>query len=1234
MKKKLLFLGALTLTSIGAFAQWVAPQMPAKTSNLEDVVGEKVFLYNKEAGGFLCGLGNESDQKYWGTRAGVNTEILDTVIIQKPYKSNVKEETTDISAVDETIYPYWFEEGADNGDTYLLQIHKSHRGNVWDEIWFGLKVFDEIWLDRQIDINKNSSFFYDITKSDNGYNIKASPKVPMLLYLEDLGQQNNLIEINDDGTYNYLNVIKGGERIGVNLDDEMKTLCFEGFTVGEDKTPANLAYDWTIIKVADYEAADIEGFKAELARYGAAVSLKASIDKAKADYPEADFSAAEAVYNNTSSTTEELQAALDLVTKAIIAYQESQATPDNPSDMSQVIINGTFDVIDDFTGWKGSGFSAWGATSHCAERVNMTYNTYQDIENLPEGVYALTVKGFYRAGWPADDWATKDDPSVRIARLYAKSGTDSLTTAIPSLSDTRIDNNSLGGITTGDNDEFWVPNSMADFTKFKEAGHVKDVRVVVPVTDGNLRIGVVKNKIIDADWTIVDDFKLMYYGKSVEAYEAWKVQALANTPSIESIIPDDEILYSVSYRTAYEQVLDAVANEEDPAKFGLVIGAIQPALDALYDNINAYKAYVAEAEKIYDNLVSNTSLDSEQEDVAYLSDYFMDSSKPEDGVYPHGGYDYIVSGEANLTTEQLNEEINNLNLWLETAFKNGMMEGGDITDMLVNPSFANGFTGWTNSKGETPIGSVGGVAICKNVEVFNNIVDICQTVKGAPAGIYSISVQAFERPGENGTYDGTEATKVSVFMNDFKTPVMNIVADAIPEADAVDMVNSYITDTSGSWPYDYNVNGAWVPNSMDGASYTFAGGRYVNKCYGIIGDGEDMNIGLTSNGQKTHWILWANFRLTFEGKNEEAIQSILFSVIERAANFMEERGDEMTEPALNAIADAIAKAEAAEDADYETSYAALTALNNALDNANANIDAYTAYVLAYSEMDVAYSEYEATASDFAIEKYEEVIAKTSVASSLTTEEIIALTEEVEFVIAALTVPATEGASDENPVDMTRVIENPSFGGDGIEGWTLEVSGVQNYWALGDAREFFNGDPTTMKFNVCQTLDALPAGKYGVTAELSASLQGKPLGNNGGRAYLYAIVIDGEKSTEYSTVVEPQTEDADVRKLHEVIFDIPESADVKVVIGFKTAGVQDAHWFSYDNFALQYYGTNSSKENSGNPINIEDIENAEEVISVAVYSISGARLAAPQKGINIIRKTLSNGKVITSKVYVK
>lgn len=177
--------------------------------------------------------------------------------------------------------------------------------------------------------------------------------------------------------------------------------------------------------------------------------------------------------------------------------------------MPSRIVNPNFDGIQ-FGGWGGSGFGAGGATAECAERFNMVYDTYQTIEGLPNGIYKVLVNGLYRAGSFANDWATKDDVSVRHAKLYAASGASSFSCSLPSLSSGATD--TIPGVTV--DGDLQVPNSMVQFVTWQEAGYYLDNSVMIAVENGTLKIGARKDVLIDADWTVLDSWRLLYSAPS------------------------------------------------------------------------------------------------------------------------------------------------------------------------------------------------------------------------------------------------------------------------------------------------------------------------------------------------------------------------------------------------------------------------------------------------------------------------------------------------------------------------------------------------------------------------------------------------------------------------------------------------------------------------------------------------------------------------------------------------
>ena len=1206
MKKKLLFLGALALSSLSAFAQWTLPEVKGS----DFVPGDTCYLYNKEAGAFLRGLG-EGSSPHWGSRAGVSTEGVDPIIIDYALSDRVTPGKEASGAYD---IP-WLEEW--DGETYIIRNYASHITSPrWDEIWFGLMDYVTIWVDRDANRDNNVNFFWNIEKNDKGtYYISISKKST---FLADVDLYGSLTTIDPEtGEVTAAPVIVGGEKLGVDLANADLVTCFEGYNEG-----AALAYEWIFVSKEDYEAIDFEGFS----RYYEAISLKNLIEESKAAYPSVDFSAAEAVYNNTASTLAELQAAKEAVKKAILDFQAGEATPDNPKDMTAAITNPTFDTVNDFTGWGGSGFGAGGTTSTCAERFNMNFNTYQDLQNLPMGIYKVGVKGFYRAGGTDNDWNTKDDPTFRHAKLYARSGEDSLYTAIPSLASTASEF-SLGAGQEVQFSGYYLPNSMADFTIYKEAGQIKEVTVFVPVNDNKLRIGVAKETHITDDWTIVDDFTLTYYGDSDGAYTLWRDEFLASVPAIDAII-GDEGLYNETYKTEAEAAVSACENATSKQDIITSVKNVSPAIEALSANVAAYAAYVAEVQRVEDYFAEHSDLAGDSVD--YITDYLQDETEPGE-YYPNGGAIYIKEN-APLTTEEILAETEHVKRWFQAGVKYGLAPGSDCTNMLINPGFDNGKDGWTLGSGCNPAFSWG------VVEVFGSshgVVDIYQEVVDVPAGIYSISVQAFERPAANGSYDGTEEPKVFLYMNDFETSVQNIVTDALPEDQAVDRENCLLSNDYMFTSSDGSISG-YVPNGMEGASIAFAAGRYYQKCYGIVGEDGVMKIGLTSHGVVPHWVLWDDFKLIYEGANEEAIAAILESTIANVNEYMNNHSGEMNALAINNLGEALGNAEEALTEDYDTMYGALTALNAAQAAAREHVTAYAALTNAQMLMDEASYIYTETASIEALEAYAATSAKLEDVDNMTTEEIIALTEECNYVAAALKLPADIAASDDTPLDMTSIIVNPDFSTGDASGWTYGFAAISNLGYQGAT--YTNGEVTISQFiegwrsgnnpigdgSIEQTLKALPAGTYVLAADINATDQGGTKETTAG-FYLFANEEGGKKfAIEVATGNgAPEHFELTINK---------EAQESDLTIGIMTLNAA-GNWLAADNFTLTYYGTESAKVPAGDATGIESVESVE-VISSTYYTLGGAKVSAPVKGINIVKSVLSNGKVKVQKVFVK
>jgi hypothetical protein len=259
------------------------------------------------------------------------------------------------------------------------------------------------------------------------------------------------------------------------------------------------------------------------------------------------------------------------------------------------------------------------------------------------------------------------------------------------------------------------------------------------------------------------------------------------------------------------------------------------------------------------------------------------------------------------------------------------------------------------------------------------------------------------------------------------------------------------------------------------------------------------------------------------------------------------------------------------------------------------------------------------------------------------------------------------ASDGNPIECTRVIVNPAYAEGNDKGWT---GGASVNATATDAEKF------NTNFNYYQLLQGLPEGTYKVSVQgfyragladvdYASWVENSELNNN---AYLYAAVGSDTVSVamhRLATGAQPMEEvpdgwtwaiNSEENKLavpnsmstaadafmtlgqegylfsnNNVIVKVGE--DGKLTIGLKKNVQIDSDWTIWTNWQLFYYGKNSSLEESDNPLSIFSID-SNGVVSAEVFSINGTRTAGLQRGVNIVRETLSDGSVRVRKITVK
>ena len=195
----------------------------------------------------------------------------------------------------------------------------------------------------------------------------------------------------------------------------------------------------------------------------------------------------------------------------------------------------------------------------------------------------------------------------------------------------------------------------------------------------------------------------------------------------------------------------------------------------------------------------------------------------------------------------------------------------ECTTAIINPDYVEG-----NDKGWT-----GGAAINAsylNAEKFNTNYNYFQVLQGMPAGIYQVEVQGYYRAG-SATADYTSWVEDPTANNNAFLYAVGENADTC----AVPMMRlcsqAVLTDSNlDGWVWASEADQLSVPNSMAAGGDQFAtyneetGKNYYEGNVVTVKVGEDglLTIGLKKTTQITDdWTLWANWKLTYFGKDSQ-----------------------------------------------------------------------------------------------------------------------------------------------------------------------------------------------------------------------------------------------------------------------------------------------------------------------------------------------------------------------------
>ncbi len=827
--KKILLLATTAMLSMSANAQWTAPV--AKSLPLGDVVaqGQKVRLLNVEYGAFLGGA------NAWGTQTSLITPGLDYVIEQSEDGVNYKLLTSSGAKSGKYLF-------RDNESGCFIDMGSQNRGFNWT-----------------ITTSATGSGYYTIQSpiDDANYGEEAYGDASTRFF-----------GWNGDKNIVYANVSSDPE---LNIDLDGNAL------------PCGI--EWAIMSIEEAEA-----YAEEVKPYQAAMDLKKVIDEAKADYPTVDCSKAEAVYNNTNSTVEELEAAKKLVSNAIAAVHTAEvldgASADNPIDGTELITNADFST-GDISGWECTFVSGTTANNVGYQGASYTGLPWND-EETGEGGTAFFEK-FIEA------WANNVNEMKRDGKTFATVGDAKLCQTIYGLPAGKY-KLSADVMATQQWDKSQNPVTgvqiyalAGTIDNYEEAATDENIPQHVVLTfihsGGDVELGL-RTQSTTANWIGADNFKLMYYGGIDE--NPYKAILDDLVSSMEAKYPDmDEVLANnevkTTFATALENAQNAASDEGDEYYQNLQ-AELEAAAKALTASVNAYAS-------------GSKGIEEAEEKARSFGDEWAELSGE---IFDKTGEwkNELAAGE--LADEDAATIAERLSTLIANYVSENCTPGTDVTILLNNPGFSKDFNGWTmggagvvwqdnygNGENIAPAAENMEAPLREDglAEKWHAKFTMTQVIKNMPRGLYTLSCQGFNRHDDG---EDNAAAELYAILPDgsIQTAPFADIDDYATEESLFDNTAGNDADPTNYWRSDAERNGKWAPNSMTGAAWHFMNKSdgenydYVSKFNIVMTEAGDLTVGARCEYEH-QWVIFDNFRIVYQGNGPEVYAGPIQDAIDR-----------------------------------------------------------------------------------------------------------------------------------------------------------------------------------------------------------------------------------------------------------------------------------------------------------------------------------------------------------------
>ena len=583
-----------------------------------------------------------------------------------------------------------------------------------------------------------------------------------------------------------------------------------------------------------------------------------------------------------------IQPRADRIFRESVVKALADGTTDN---VTGLMVNPNFAGSND--GWTKTGD---GDFKNDGTRVSEVWNgqnweVYQEISNLPQGSYKITMQGFYSPSsgnennWH-EGWGQEGDETNNIlGYLFGNDASEPLlhVTACPQEENvaenceevTWTDDASLAGK--------WLchgKNSAQEIFEQNSENYLNATTCYVG-EDGKLRIGVKMSGVSWGQaWVIFDNFQVEYLGADNMEGAQTALDALvreANGMLASEVLTTQEakdgLNKAIEAASAVGELTPEVYKEQTEAlnaaiKFG------QESMDAataLEDKVTAHdKKLSGTGEASYEEYSNTEGYDElydltieifdkiDGEGIFTTLDEINDYSVRLDKTYSK-----MLSGHIDFTTANKDEPV-------------------DATGLIVNPSFQ---TKTENDKGEIvdaasadgwlveSLKGGSGVKDAKVYEIFSDSSEVYQPLYNAPAGYYRVVMNGFYRAG--GFIDAGVARRDSA---DAQNAELFVKCGDGNWSEKLPSIFEHVSELK------YDVSDVALPDSLfpksdmlyhfivdqpAGAALAFEDGEYECDTYFYVGEGEEPVLGVRKTGMLTNdWSCFDNFRLYYYGDGD------------------------------------------------------------------------------------------------------------------------------------------------------------------------------------------------------------------------------------------------------------------------------------------------------------------------------------------------------------------------------